>query len=164
MSKFDKAMEHTREFEGGYVNDPDDPGGPTNWGISLRWLRQQYDEDVEQLTYQQARNLYRKHFWNGYYEYLPQPLATKLFDLGVNMGPSKAVSMFQKLVNADIDGVYGPRTHKDYTTARRTLGPEVDDYLLEQLENLAARYYYSLTQSKPTLKRYLNGWLRRAYA
>ena len=82
MARFDMSIETILKHEGGYVNDPDDPGGETNFGISKR---QYLKIDIASLTIEQAKMLYRQDYWK-YDEIISQPVATKVFDMAVNMG------------------------------------------------------------------------------
>lgn len=179
---FEKAIEHTLRFEGGYVNDPDDPGGATKYGISLRYLLARgeieafdYDgdgdvdaDDVKRLTPADARLIYRERFWNESIAGIPsEMLAVKVFDFGVNMGPKQATRLLQRAVNDNsaqgsrlvVDGSFGPRTRSAVT--------EVDVarpwHLVYDLEHHAARFYYGLAEKRRSSRKYLFGWLRRCY-
>lgn len=111
---FDKAMEATFLHEGGYANDPNDRGGATKYGISQRSYP---DLDIPNLAMEEAREIYRRDFWDrvrcSEIEYAP--LAAKVFDAAVNMGPGAAVLCVQRAVNrmgAELveDGAIGPKT------------------------------------------------------
>ena len=94
--------------EGGYVNDQQDPGGETKYGISKRQFP---DVDIAALTQQQASALYERHYWDvckcGE---LPWPLALFVFDSAVNQGCDAAKKMLQRALNVPQDGVLGSRT------------------------------------------------------
>ena len=167
---FDKCLTHTLKWEGGYSNDPDDPGGATNHGISLRFLvnigaLDQYDFDndgdltpldVRALTKEQAAILYKEYFWNDRYYDLPEDLAIKLFDLGVNMGPKQAVLLLQQEIGCrPYDGIYGNKTDHAVHRSRQDV--------LAMLIARAARFYYTLAAKRPASRKYLYGWLRRCY-
>lgn len=171
MSNFDKCLDHTLLWEGGKVNDPDDPGGATNCGISLRFLTStgdidKYDfdndgdltpVDIMNLTHKQVATLYREYFWNDLYDDLQESLAIKLFDLGVNMGPKQAVKLLQQELGCrPYDGIYGLLTHRWTQCTQKDA--------LELLIARAARFYFDLANKRPKSRKYLYGWLRRCYS
>lgn len=97
---FAKALAFTLQREGGYVNDPDDPGGETNYGLSRRAYP---DLDIRNLTLEQAALIYRRDYWeapgfNRVADVSPA-LAERLFDLGVNCGTATAAKMLQRAIN-----------------------------------------------------------------
>lgn len=105
-----------------YTNDPDDAGGPTKYGVTLATLHEWRKcpvsaYDVEQLTEDEARRIYRVKFFPGGYEKIPEPaLLELLFDYGVNSGPGAAVKSLQTvlqrggLYDGAIDGGFGPKS------------------------------------------------------
>ena len=103
--------------EGGYSDNPADPGGPTNFGITLATLRA-YEgnpnltaEDVKKLTPAVAREIYRTAYWNRMQcGALPAGLDLEVFDFGVNSGPAESVKTLQRLVGVTQDGSVGPIT------------------------------------------------------
>ena len=173
MSSFELALPTVLLHEGLCCNDPKDSGGMTHYGISLRFLKsldaQEGDlngdgkidaEDIQSLNLEQATQLYRTEFWEHYnYSAIEnQLLATKVFDLSVNLGPYPAHRSLQRAVRAVSsqplreDGVLGPLT----LMTANALNPTV---LLAALRSEAAGYYRSLHRP-----RFEQGWLNRAYA
>lgn len=118
MGDFDAAFKLLMENEGGFVDDPDDPGGRTNWGITQGFLESIGDDrDPAELTQDDAKELYQEHFWQAVHgDELPDPLATMLFDAAVNHGVGRATKMLQEICNAyldsdlEVDGIFGPLT------------------------------------------------------
>jgi len=109
-TNFDKAFNAIVGVEGGYVNDPKDPGGETKYGISKRSYP---NEDIKNLTPERAKELYRRDFWTAIHgDELTWPLALFLFDAAVNHGPETAVTVLQKSLGVKQDGSMGPRTVK----------------------------------------------------
>jgi len=105
---FDEAFDELMRHEGGYVNDPRDPGGETRYGISRRAYP---DEDIAGLTLERARALYRRDYWDRCQcGALPAWIAGQVFDAAVNSGPHQAALWLQRAVGAQPDGVIGPRT------------------------------------------------------
>ena len=85
---FKVAMAFVRKWEGGYVNDPDDPGGETKYGISKRAYPQ---EDIKNLTRERAEFLYKRDYWDPLdLDKYPQDMAIVLFNVAVNMGKERA--------------------------------------------------------------------------
>lgn len=96
------------ELEGGYVNDPLDPGGETNYGISKRAYP---SVDIKGLTPASASQIYYQDYWLPAHAHeLPQPLDLFVFDCAVNQGVFAAVTILQDLCKVGVDGVMGPAT------------------------------------------------------
>jgi len=153
--KFTKAVSLVLKHEGGYVNDPHDPGGETKWGI----CKLEFPHlDIKNLTREDAERIYYEHYWkpNRYDQIKYEPLAIKVFDIAVNIGPRRANKLLQRAVclvgpQIEIDGIIGPQT----LSAVNSLN---GDLLLRVFLVLAGQYYISLGR-----KRYLYGWLRRLF-
>lgn len=166
-SRFNYAVNVILGHEGGFTNDPIDPGGPTNFGISLRTLKEinpNADIDtIKNLNLEQAIDYYRKQWWEKYHFgfIFDLKLATKIFDLGVNIGAEKAVKLFQMAINSigndhiELDGKIGKIT----ISASNCLP---SNQLLAKYQQLAKEFYLSLMEKNPKLIKYKNGWLNRA--
>jgi len=156
MAKFELSIETILKHEGGYVHDKDDPGGETNFGISKR----QYPNlDIAKLTLEAAKEIYQRDYWK-YNEIISQPVATKVFDMAVNMGHSRAHRILQEALQnigepVRIDGALGPQTIK---AANRS------DYeeLLKEIRILMAVNYAQIALARPTTRKFLYNWMRRA--
>lgn len=157
MAKFDRAIAVILAHEGGYVNDPDDPGGETNYGISKRSYPQ---EDIVRLTVGRATEIYRKDFWDAQWNGLgSQELATALLDASVNMGRSQAVKLLQRAINGaggavQVDGIFGSNT----LLMANTYAEDV----LREFRAHRTLFYLDLAWTQPTMKKFLPGWIRRA--
>ena len=105
---FDRLIGH----EGGYVNDPRDPGGETNWGITKRTaMANGYQGSMRAMTREQAFKIYQAAFWVRYQcEKMPSAIAYQFFDAAVNHGLGNASRMLQRAVGVADDGVIGNRT------------------------------------------------------
>ena len=142
--------------EGGFVNDPADPGGATNLGITratlASWRGQPVTEaDVRKLTQAEALQIYRARYWNVMRcDDLPHGIDLMVFDFGVNAGPATAARHLQRAVGTTPDGAVGPRT---IAAAKAANAHNVIDMLVHQRE----RHYRSL----PTFDRFGRGWLNR---
>ena len=173
-ASFEAAIPYILEHEGGWTDDPADPGGVTNFGVSLRLIRHMgFDvnhdgdidgDDIAALTKAQAIEVFRTQWWERYqYATLgAQLVAEKVFDLSVNTGPGQAHRILQRALRAAggvelvEDGIIGPKT---WTVARAA-----DPWALRvALRSEAAGFYRLLATQKPSLGVFLNGWLRRAY-
>jgi lysozyme family protein len=109
---FDIAFDRLIGHEGGYVNHPDDPGGETNWGITLRTARAAgYTGSMRDLTRAQAKEIYRTAYWGrAKADQYDGAIAFQLFDAGVNHSPGQAIRFLQRAVGVADDGVVGPMT------------------------------------------------------
>lgn len=105
---FQQAFERTIGFEGGYANDPRDPGGETKYGISKRAYPAL---DIANLTLAQAKAVYHRDYWRAVRgDELPAPIAIEVFDAAVNHGPKQAVRFMQRALQVADDGIIGPVT------------------------------------------------------
>lgn len=159
--KFEKAFQELIEHEGGYVNDPHDPGGETKYGICKRSYP---NLNIKELTLEEAKKIYHRDFWKrGKFEDVPDKnVAIKLFDLSVNMGTKTTTIILQRALRAVgisvvEDGVWGPRTQLGIISANPI-------HLLAALKSETAGYYRLIAQKSPTQQKFLSGWLNRAYA
>lgn len=108
MVNYDVAFDRLMGHEGGYVNDPADPGGETKWGISKRAYP---DLDIAALTRDDARAIYRRDLWEKHQlAALPEAVAFQVFDFAVNSGTETAVRKLQQAVGVADDGHVGPVT------------------------------------------------------
>jgi lysozyme family protein len=105
---FERAFDIVVGLEGGYGNDPDDPGGETKYGISKR----AYPEvNIKTLTLDQAKSIYRFDYWEPLRcDEMPWPLSMLVFDCGANQGLNIAVKILQRALNVTQDGVIGSVT------------------------------------------------------
>jgi lysozyme family protein len=149
MTDFDKAFEHVIGIEGGYVNDPKDPGGETKYGISKRSYPA---EDIKNLNIERAKIIYRMDYWNKIKgDELPYPLNMFVFDAAVNQGVDPAIDMLQKTLGVTRDGLLGAATIKAAQDAR---GQAMTMYLADR----ALRY-----TGTRNFDQYGRGWLRRLF-
>lgn len=92
MDDFDKVMEFIFKWEGGYVNDPVDPGGETNFGIAKR---SHPDVDIKNLTKDQAKEIYRNEYWAKLFKFYSteETVLPALMNAAVNMGVGEALAL-----------------------------------------------------------------------
>jgi lysozyme family protein len=105
---FDSAFDTLIGHEGGYVNDPRDPGGETKYGISKRAYP---DVNIASLTIEDAKALYKRDYWGrARCDELPAVVAFQVFDTAVNSGIGQAIRFLQRAVGVADDGQVGPLT------------------------------------------------------
>jgi lysozyme family protein len=113
---FSKALAHVLIHEGGYVDHPEDPGGATNFGITLATLqgwrgRAVSKADVRALTKAEAGDIYRARYWDACRcGELPEPVALIVYDAAVNHGAARAAKLLQEALGVTADGRIGPVT------------------------------------------------------
>lgn len=154
MSLFNKAFAFTVSEEGGYVNNPNDRGGETKYGISKKAYP---DVDIKNLTLEMARDTYYKDYWIvGKCDQLPSKLALVHFDATVNHGPYNAARILQRAVGAKDDGVIGPNTLNKV----RLMNQEelVLEYLAERV-----KFYNVIVNNNSSQKVFYDGWIKRTF-
>lgn len=180
MSTFEKAIPVILAHEGGYVNHPSDPGGATSFGISLRFLADypmlgDFDhdgdvdiDDIKMMTREDAVEIYRVAWWDkfGYERINDQTIATKLFDLSVNMGAKRAHILIQQALNNAFglsiatEGNLGPITIGAINSATDGRGEQA---LLDAFCNAAWAFYQGIVDRRPASAVFLKGWKNRAF-
>lgn len=167
MADFNEYFPQLLTFEGGYVDDPADPGGATNKGITLATFQAHAQsllgiaptlDNLKALSNGQAAILYKTLYWDPLYcdAIGLQCLAEDLFDFQVNAG-FHAVLLLQTLLGPPLkaDGRFGADTLAALQAAdQATLYPAYRQGRIE--------YYQHLANEHPVLQRFLPGWLRRA--
>ncbi|MHA6325933.1 holin-associated N-acetylmuramidase [Roseivivax sp. CAU 1753] len=178
--KVRKIAEAIVAREGGYVNDPDDPGGATKYGVTIgTMMRLRIDldgdgdtdvADVRALSRADAVEIFLAHYYQrpgipG----LPEPLQASVFDMYVNAG-GNAVKILQRLLGqmgfpVSVDGAIGPKTRAACLKAWAEAGP-----LMVDAYGIARRnYYFGLADRRPASRKYARtraggkgGWIKRA--
>ncbi|MBT8410498.1 MAG: peptidoglycan-binding protein [Octadecabacter sp.] len=166
--------------EGGYVNDPDDPGGATNFGVTIHTMRRLgldldhdgvvTERDVQHLTREQAISIFIEHYFNRpRIAALPVVLQASVFDMYVNAG-ANAVRILQRLlrdmrIEVAVDGVIGPKT----VLAASAGAAAAPDHIADAYGIARRNYYYALAHARPASRKYARrldggkgGWIRRA--
>lgn len=145
---FPTMIERVLGHEGGYVNDPKDPGGETQWGISKRSYP---NVNIRKLTRADAIEIYRRDFWQRVQgDKLPPAFVFQALDAAVNHGIGNAVRWMQRAVGVADDGVIGK-----FTLAAIRKADPADLVLLFNAERLE---FYALLS---TFTRFGRGWTRR---
>lgn len=141
------AFKHLMTEEGGYVVDPNDPGGETKYGIS----KKQYPNiDIKALTMDQAEAIYRRDYWDKL-PFVSEPVDSLLFNAAVNVGVRPAIKFLQRAIHAKDDGYWGPKSQR--ALDRSSVRQLVTDFCAEW-----ARYYALLDDIDDF---YARGWMSR---
>ncbi len=166
--------------EGGYVNDPDDPGGATKYGVTIHTLRRlgldldgdgKIDaEDVRRIPMELATRIFLEHYFEApRIAELPPVLHASVFDMYVNAG-ANAVKVLQRLLNqmgedVSVDGVIGPMTG----AAAHRAALRAPDHIVDAYGIARRNYYFSIADRRPASRKYARtrsggkgGWIRRA--
>ncbi len=182
--KFNRAIKQVMTHEGGFVDHPDDPGGATNFGVSLRYLRDAgHDlgdidgdgdidyQDIKALTPARAKAIYYDRFWMpNYYANMPPIVAGKMLDLAVVMGPSQANKLLQRALSVieddfgqsvDLrdDGRIGPATLAAISDRARSEARWATRVALRASSEMFFRW---LATHRPSSKVFLAGWVARS--
>lgn len=111
MEFCDDCIKEVLKHEGGYVNHPDDPGGETNFGITVSAAAAAgYTRPMRQMSELEAIGIYKRNYWREEYDALSPQVAFNLFDAAVHSGHRTPTKWLQRLVGATADGVIGPKT------------------------------------------------------
>lgn len=166
--------------EGGYVNDPDDPGGATNFGVTIGAMTRLGMDldgdgrvtpaDVQRLTRAQARQIFVDHYFHRpRIAKLPEAIQASVFDMYVNAG-GNAVKILQRLLNdmgqrISVDGAIGPQTIE----AAQIAYASAPEHLADAYGIARRNYYYALADRRPSSRKYARrrdggkgGWIVRA--
>jgi lysozyme family protein len=145
---FDEAFEILIGHEGGYTNNPADPGGETRFGISKRAYP---GEDIRNMTLDRAKTLYMRDYWGpAGCPNVPDAVRFDLFDMAVNSGVRAAVKCLQGAAGVAQDGALGPKTLAAIAS--------------QDGIRLAARFNgarLAFMASLPTFKDFGRGWANR---
>lgn len=172
MADFNTAFDVTMKAEGGYVNDPDDPGGETYKGIARsrnpKWSgwtnidllkntsnfpkNLENDADLQQ----KIRDLYEANYWDKIRgdHIVDQDIAESIFDFAVNAGPRTSAKLAQMTVNAKADGVIGPATLEKINADDKRAFLAV--FALAKIGR-----YVNICENRRESRKYFFGWVRR---
>lgn len=162
--------------EGGYVDHPNDRGGPTTWGITEAVARANgYTGDMRALPMSFARDVYRRRYWLepkfASVSLLSDRIAEELADTGVNMGPATATKCLQRALNVlnqdaklfpdlVVDGAIGPGTLNALAAYLKHRGKTGEQVLLTALNCLQGARYIEIAEKDRTQETFTYGWLR----
>ena len=156
IQNFEYSLAQVLKSEGGYVNNPKDPGGETNMGVTKAawstWLKRTIlPGEMAQLTHADIIPFYKALYWDkSYCNQLPTGIDYMVFDASVNMGVGQSIRLLQKSLGCVPDGVIGPNTMKAINDA------DVKT-LIDKFSAQKEMFYRSLA----TFATFGKGWLRR---
>lgn len=156
ISNWDKSFTLLLKSEGGYVDNPADPGGRTNLGVTQNtwesWVgRPSNEKEMRGLTPSDVAPLYKKKFWDACCcDDLPTGLDYVVFDFAVNSGVGRSIKTLQSCVDATVDGQIGKMT----LDAVSKFPPDVTIF---RFSDEKVKFYESL----PTFPTFGKGWLAR---
>lgn len=169
---FEIAFTRTLGVEGGYSNNPNDPGGATKFGITIAVARANgYKGDMKVLPLDKAKEIYKKNYWDSLkLDKFSPPLAIKLFDAGVNVGIKRVAQWLQTSLNAlnsqqrfysniAVDGMIGPATINAYNSLAERRGSSANAILIKAINCLQGSYYLNLAENDSKFETFIYGWL-----
>jgi lysozyme family protein len=110
QKNYDASLKRVLAHEGGYTDHPSDPGGPTNWGITIwdarkYWKRDADADDVKAMPLEAAKRIYRSKYWDALRcDELPPGVDYAVMDFGVNSGVSRALKFLEAIAGVPVDG------------------------------------------------------------
>lgn len=170
MISVQSIIEEIIRREGGYVNHPNDRGGPTKYGITQktlsRYLGHQVSiEDVKNMTKETAYEIYERDYYKGpRLDTLPEEIRPVVTDASVLYGPKRAIMFLQNIVNEagfgpiSVDGVLGPMTRSKVLEAVEAMGPWFINAYVEERIMFCER----IVANNPSQSVFLKGWTNRA--
>ena len=153
---FTKSLQMLLVHEGGFVNDPKDPGGITNLGVTKAVYEKYVGHPVDEatmrgLTHEDVAPIYKMLYWDRIHgDNLPNGLDYAMFDCAVNSGVSRSVSFLQRILSLKADGVMGPETLEQ-------VGKAKIDELIKQFDTERQRFLEGLD----TFPHFGKGWTAR---
>jgi len=154
QNNFKKCLEFVLKSEGGWVNNPKDPGGETNLGVTKKVWEEWVGHEVKtmkDLTPEDVAPMYQaKYFMACYANQLPVGIDYMAFDAAVNMGPGRAVKLLQECLGCVPDGTIGPRTMQ-----------LIDQKKPEDIVDLYSKRKTSFYEGLATFATFGKGWLKR---
>lgn len=169
-SGVDAMIEDILKREGGFVDHPNDRGGPTNFGITLRtlasWRHKEVSrDDVRRMAQSEARDIYKgRYFLQPHVDQLQAAIQPIIFDMCIHHGPASAIKMLQEVLQevsppCDVDGGIGDETIKSANNALEKVGAkELTNSVVDRREAL----FKAIVAKDASQRVFLKGWMRRA--
>ncbi len=161
MAGFLQALPVILRFEGGYVNDPDDPGGATNKGITQKtydaWQKSKSlpQKAVRRISDAEVEAIYHRDYWiKGKCDALPWPASLAHCDACVNHGPRNAAKLLQRAAGVADDGIIGPITLD-------AVGGMHSDVLINRMLWERLEFYEAIARRRAASRKFLLAWLSR---
>lgn len=154
MASFLPAVELTLQHEGGFVDNPADRGGATNFGILQRDMP---DVNIRDISQAEAVAWYQKKYWLPEMGQLTsQPVANKLFDMGVLLSPATAVRLLQRALGFSTASQTGQFTPETLACAN-----DAGDNLLPDYQRILIDHFNWIVETYPSQRVFLDGWTKR---
>lgn len=173
-ARFETLIAGVLGREGGYVNDPKDPGGETNWGITIARARASgYSGSMKDMTRDSAVVIYALYYWTqpGFdrIDGMAQEIGAKLLDIGVNMGTGVAGRFLQRSLNTlnqqsalwpdlVVDGACGAMTRAALAAIIKGRGAQAVPVLVEMITAQQSVRYMEIVEGEPDQERFMWGW------
>lgn len=165
MASFELTIPFIHEKEGGFVDDPDDAGGATNMGVTLKTYaayckRKGYPrptvERLKNLSEAKWQDIMRTMYWDVIAgdRIQSQSVALAIYDWAVHSGTSVAIKHVQRILGVQADGIVGPLT----LAAINSASPLP---LFGQIKQDRIKFFGTLIIQRPKNRKFLNGWLNR---
>jgi len=160
---FESALSEVLLAEGGYVDHPNDRGGPTNFGITQKTLsdflgRDATVDEVKNLDIDTVRKIYKQNYWDRLRLsfIIDSRLSDIIFDQAVNRGTRRVAEQIQRVVGVKQDGVIGPLTLKAINNM------DSKKMLLNFIKQ-SQDAYVSIVTHNPSQLVFLSGWIKRTH-
>ena len=163
-------------IEGGYVNDPKDSGGETNFGITKKVAKAYgYKGEMQELPRSLAFEIYSKKYWDALMldkiQEVSFRIAKELADTGVNMGTKRAAKFFQRSLNSlnncgnyysdlVVDGAVGRKTIRALEIFINFRGSDGEEVILKMLDCLQGIFYIELAEKREKDEKFIYGWFK----
>lgn len=166
MSDFEKALNFTMKWEGGYSNNPYDAGGETNYGISARFLKGAgIEKSVKDLTFSEVKKIYDVYFYTAQNldKYSNFGLKLYLFDTAVNCGKFRATDFLQQSIFCfrpiAVDGISGEQTRR---ASNDICGNKAEcEQFFQSLINMRLGHYMNIVNKNDSQRVFYRGWINR---
>jgi lysozyme family protein len=163
--RFDACLDFVLKWEGGFSDDPDDPGGATNLGI----IQKEYDryrtskglthQSVRHIARAEAREIYDHNYWDPTHaQFLAQPIDIVMFDTAVNNGTGTAIGFLQVALGVSVTHIFDAGTSAAYHHYLEAHSPTD---LASEIVTTRIAHYKHLVVLHPKLGKFLKGWMNR---
>jgi len=149
---FEECVNAVLAHEGGYVDDPTDRGGETNYGITKKVARENgYGGDMKELPKSTAQDIYKAKYWDKVRaDELPESVRYAIFDTAINMGVSRAIKLLQEVAECEVDGIIGSQT------IIASFEVSLEAYCLQRMY-----FYCQIVRRDKSQAKYIGGWSNR---
>ena len=165
MSRYEECLKYILKQEGGYVNNPFDRGGATNYGITQRVYNNYLTKcqlplrSVAEIDMHEVSTIYQQEYWDKCHcSNIPIPLDLLVMDSAVQHGVNRASRWLQRCVGANQDGSIGDKTI--YALHTYVVDKKLQEVINKYL-SLRTSFYTQIIKNDPTQQRFEKGWKNR---